>query len=465
MATIKLWYKGLSVDQAIEDYTVGEDYQVDQALVMWDCIGSIAHAAMLAKIGILTEKEFSALKHELKQIIALHKKGSFTITKEDEDVHTAIENYLTKKLGDVGKKIHTARSRNDQVLLDLRLYAKEQLQNIMALNLTAIKAFSHFAAEHKRVPMPGYTHMQKAMLSSVGLWAGAFAESLVDDYHLLTAAYALNDQLPLGSAAGYGINLPIDREFVAQQLGFAKVQNNVIYVQNSRGKIELCIIQACSQIMNDLNKAAVDLCLFSMPEFGYFTLPDACTTGSSIMPQKKNPDVLELVRGNAHIVQGCLFTLSSLIQNLPSGYNRDFQLTKEPFIKSLVLTEKTLYIMIHVLQKLNVNSRACEKACTPELFATDEAYELVKQGKPFREAYQEVAKKFSQRQSTNQITKKKVMIFSSANLVQKALKQRTHSGSAGNLQLEKLNKSVQEIEQHLDQQKKEFEKAIEQVLR
>lgn len=446
---MKLWQKGYTVNAAIEDYTVGEDYKVDQALVQWDCIGSIAHAAMLTTIGILTKDEFRALKKELKNIIALHKQGSFAITKEDEDVHTAVENHLTKKCGEIGKKIHTARSRNDQVLVDIRLFSKDHLHQLMQLTLALAAAFTSCAEKHKDIPMPGYTHMRKAMISSVGLWAGAFAESLFEDMILLNGAYALNDQCPLGSAAGYGVNLPIDRECVVQALGFTKVQNNVLYVQNSRGKIELSILQACSHIMHDLNKAAVDLCLFSMPEFGYFTLPDEFTTGSSIMPQKKNPDVLELVRASAHIIDGYIQQITSLIQNLPSGYNRDFQLTKKVFIDGMSLTEKTIAIMIPVIQKLNVNEKKCQNACTPELFAADYANTLVQQGVPFRKAYQEVAKKIT---------------FLKKIDAQKALKERTHIGGPGNLNLKKLHGEIVQRQKVVSQQQTAFEQTIQKLL-
>ena len=265
----KLWKK-YELDKTVEDFTVGDDYLWDSRLIKADIIGNIAHSTMLQKIGIISDEELQNIKTSLMDILDLHEQGKFKINKEDEDVHTAVENFLTKRLGDVGKKIHTARSRNDQILLDVRLYSKERLFEIIENLLNLCKVLLKFSKENEFIPMPGRTHTQRAMPSSVGLWASAFIESLLDDLYLLKSAFNLNNQSPLGSAASYGVNLDIDREYIASLLGFEKVQNNVLYANNSRGKIESIIIFTMSQIMMDLSKFANDLILFSIPEFNYF---------------------------------------------------------------------------------------------------------------------------------------------------------------------------------------------------
>ena len=276
----KLWDKGYKLNSEIEKFTVGNDYLLDKNMIKWDVYGSIAHAAMLNKIGILSKEEFQELKKCLIQILSLDKKGKFNISPQDEDVHTAIEAYLTKKLGSLGKKIHAARSRNDQVLVDIRLYSKDKILEVQKEVLNLVMALIEIAKKYEFVPMPGYTHSRKAMPSSVGLYFSSFAESLIDSLGILNGAYELNDQCPLGSGAGYGLPLDVDRKYVSDLLGFGKVQNNSLYVQNSRGKIESAIIFALSNIMSDLSRLANDLVIFSMEEFGYFALPDEFCTGS-----------------------------------------------------------------------------------------------------------------------------------------------------------------------------------------
>ncbi|HEY3994199.1 MAG TPA: lyase family protein, partial [Ktedonobacteraceae bacterium] len=279
----KLWQKGYRLHEQVERFEAAQNSLLDNRLVRHDVWGSLAHSAMLNKIGVLSNEECQALHVHLANILRLADEGGFTVTLDDEDVHTRVENYLTEQTGEAGKNIHTARSRNDQILLDTRLYGKEQLHHVGEALTTLCKALLDLAAAHVDTPMPGYTHMQRGMLSSVGLWAASFAESLLDDEQLLSAAYQLNDQSPLGSAAGYGVPLPIDRQYVADLLGFAKVQNNVIYAQNGRGKIEAAIVQALSQIMLDLSKFAQDVMLFTTLEYGFFLLPQELCTGSSIM--------------------------------------------------------------------------------------------------------------------------------------------------------------------------------------
>ncbi len=303
-------------------------------------------------------------------------------------MHTSVENYLAATAGVAGKKIHMARSRNDQVLVDLRLYGKEQLHGVADKLCHLCAVLLEFAGIHADVPMPGYTHMQRAMLSSVGLWAAAFAESLLDDEQLLAAAYALNDQSPLGSAAGYGVPIAIDRQYSADLLGFSQVQHNVIYVQNSRGKIEAAIVQALTQIMLDLSKLAQDILLFTTVEYGFFSIPQELCTGSSIMPQKRNLGVMELVRARTQTMLALQQQILGIVTGLPSGYNMDYQETKRPFMEALDLVQDSLDICTLVVGAIGVNTERLTAACTFELFAADRAYELTSTANlPFRDAY------------------------------------------------------------------------------
>lgn len=388
---IKLWEKGTGINKEFEKFTIGDDYLLDKNLSYYDCIASLAHAKMLSKIGLLNGDELAALENGLNEIIGLDKQGKFEIKMEDEDCHTAIENFLITKCGDAGKKIHTGRSRNDQVIVALKLYMKSEMQKIRV----SVANFEDILTRlcEKNIPIPGYTHMRKAMPSSITVWAEGYKEAMESDMILFDAAIKFIDSNPLGSAAGYGVNLDIDREYTAKLLGFSKVQS-VANVQMSRGKNECVVINALLSVMLDLNKLASDLILFSMPEFGFFELPDEFCTGSSIMPHKKNPDSLELVRAKSKVVQSNLFEVLSIIQNLPSGYHRDFQLTKKPLMKSFDITGQCISIMAHLLEGLKINEENCKKAMTKELFAADEANLLVKKGMPFRDAYKLIGKKF-----------------------------------------------------------------------
>lgn len=392
---MKLWDKNYQINKEIEKYTIDNDYILDKEIIHYDLLASIAHAKMLNKINLITENELEKLLEGLNEIILLNQNGKFEIKFEDEDCHTAIEKYLTNKYGDVGKKIHTARSRNDQVLVAIRLYEKEKINQIQDLIKDFIKIFEKFKSENNNILFPGYTHMQKAMPSSIELWSNAFIDSMKDNLILLDSTLKLINQNPLGTAAGYGVPIfNLDKEYTTKELGFEKVQENSIYAQISRGKFESVIINTLSQIMFDLNKLATDLITFSMQEFKYFSLPIEFCTGSSIMPQKKNPDVLELLRAKYHIILGEEFKIKSVISNLISGYNRDLQLTKEPTIKSINITISSLKIATLIVLKLKVNKLECKKAMTTELYATEDAYKLVLSGVPFREAYREVSKKF-----------------------------------------------------------------------
>ncbi len=392
---MKLWEKDYQLDKLIEQFTVGDDYLLDLTLVKYDCLGSIAHAEMLGKTGILTEDEVARLKTELEKIIALTDRDEFEIKSVDEDCHTAIENHLTARLGELGKKIHTARSRNDQVVTAMRLYLKDELNTCKGAVKTLTDALSEFIATYGAIALPGYTHTRKAMPSSIAMWAGSFKDAMADNIKMLNFNLELIDQSPLGTAAGYGLPIVIDREYTAELLGFARVQENPIYVQTSRGKFASTIIHTLTQIMLDLNKMATDLILISMPTFGFFVLPPQLCTGSSIMPQKKNPDVLELVRAKYHIVLSNELQVKSMIGNLITGYHRDFQLTKKPVMESLAITLQSLEVMALVVAHLKVDERRCQAALTDELYATERVYELVKAGVPFRDAYRRVAEQYS----------------------------------------------------------------------
>ncbi len=435
----KLWQKTYKLNEEIEKFTVGNDFLIDKKLLEYDIYSSIAHATMLKEIGILNKTEFTKLKKELVGI--LKQKNKFEIKLEDEDMHTAVENYLAKKLGSLGKKIHTARSRNDQVLVDTRLYSKKNLIEINKALAELTGTIINFAEKSKKIPMPGYTHTRKAMPSSVGLLFGAYAESLLDNFELLEAAYKLNNQNPLGSAAGYGVNLEIDRALTTHLLGFEKTQNNVLYVQNSRGKIESVTVFALSKIMEDLAKISNDLIMFSMDEFGFFTLPDEFTTGSSIMPQKKNPDVLELIRAKSSILQSNLFQINNSLSKMPSGYNKDLQLTKEPLIKSFEITLASISIMNLVLNGLKVNKANCIKSLSKDIFATDKVNELVKAGVPFREAYQKVSKELDKLKDIDPV---------------KNIESKKHLGATGNLGLEKAASALTKIKSKTAKQESEF---------
>ena len=387
----KLWDKGTEFDKKIESFTVGNDNDLDQILLPYDCEASIAHVKMLNKMKYLNDNESGKLIKELNFILKESKSGNFKIKKSHEDCHTAIEDHLVNTCGDSGKKIHTARSRNDQVLTALRLYYRESIDDVKKLLIDLIKSLELFSDKNGKIQFPGYTHMQKAMPSSVQLWSNAYIESMNDDLKLLQTAYALINQSPLGSGAGFGVPINIDRKFLAKELKFDSVQDNPIYCQLSRGKFELYIINIFTQIMFSINRIASDIVLFCTDEFKFFSLPDEFCSGSSIMPNKRNPDVLELLRGSYSILIGYQSQIQSLSQNLISGYNRDIQLSKEPTMRSFDLIKNCLDINTLVISGLIVNEENCKKAMTDELFATEQAYNMVKEGIPFRQAYRKIA--------------------------------------------------------------------------
>lgn len=426
----KLWQKNYTLDSMMEHFTVRNDYVYDEELVLSDTIGSAAHAKGLSKIGILTEKECSDLLSGLEEIAELRKKDSFPITLSDEDCHTAIEGYLTKKLGDTGKKIHTGRSRNDQVQTALRIYMREAVLKLTSASCGFASSLIDLAERNKDVPMPGRTHMQIAMPSSVALWALSFAEEILEEAGMLLSLYSVIDQSPLGSAASYGVTLPLDREYTASLMGFRKVQNNVLYANNSRGKFEAFFLDHAEYIALTISKLAQDLMLFTLPEFGYFSLPRELCTGSSIMPQKKNPDGLELARSRTSLIGSCSARVKSIIHALPSGYNRDFQDTKEPFIEGFRSALELVMISEEMVRGLEVHPERLIAACTPELYATDRVMEKVLAGGNFRDSYKDVGLNLDKVQGEDPVA---------------SLSRRTSTGTAGNLQIEKDVKWLEEI--------------------
>ena len=387
----KTWQsKSTKTHPMVERYTVGNDYKLDKRLLPYDVEASIAHATALAKLNIISKGELQKLTKTLNEIVGLQKQGKFKIKPEDEDCHTAIENYLIKKLGPLGKKIHTGRSRNDQVLVATRLYSRKKLKQISLEIIKLQKVFLKFAKKYENIPMPGYTHTRRAMPSSVGHWAAAYVEELINDHKILESAYDLNDQNPLGAAAGFGVTLNLDRRLTTKMLKFKRTQINSLYAINSRGKTESYILSICTQIMMTLGRLANEMVWFTTPEFNYFDLPWEFTTGSSIMPQKRNPDPFELMRANVNVIVGLQTQIKDVCKNLISGYNRDTQLTKEPLIKGMGITRRSLEIASLLMSGIKPNKKVLMNSLSPELFANNEANRLVMGGVPFREAYQRV---------------------------------------------------------------------------
>lgn len=456
----KLWQKGYDLNEQVERFEAAQNSVLDNRLIRHDVWGSLAHAAMLHHIGILDEQEHQALHEALRGVLELEAAGEFTIKPSDEDVHTSIENHLAAVAGSAGKKIHMARSRNDQVLVDMRLYSKEQLHSVSTKLLALCETLLAFAEAHKDIPMPGYTHMQRAMLSSVALWAAGFAEALLDDEQLLGGAYSIADQLPLGSAAGYGVPIAIDRQFTSDQLGFARVQNNVIYVQNSRGKVEGTIVQALTQVMLDLSKLAQDILLFTTVEYGFFQVPKEVCTGSSIMPQKRNLGVMELVRARAQTMLAFQQQILGIVTGLPSGYNMDYQETKRPFMEALDLVQESIDICNLIVANIKPNAERLIAACTFELFAADRAYELATSAAmPFRDAYRIVGAEV-----IAQLERDIPFPVESQEQLIERLKARSHMGGAGNLGLELSQQRLEQANTAWQERASQFKTAIQQLV-
>jgi argininosuccinate lyase len=423
---MKLWDKGSTPDKQMDLFTVGNDRELDQVLVAYDLIASRAHAEMLGKIGILDPGETEAIVGELNRMLEEARSGDFPIEAPFEDMHSKIEFELTGRIGDAGKKIHTARSRNDQVLVALQLYLKDTLLDFRTQTRDLFDLLLGLAETHRETLLPGYTHLQVAMPSSFGLWFSAYAESLVDDTYFLHAAYRVADQNPLGSAAGYGSSFPIDRDFTTTRMGFATQKFNVVAAQMGRGKVEKATAMAMASIAGTLGKMAMDICLYLSQNFGFISFPDELTTGSSIMPHKKNPDLFELVRAKCNVIQGLPNQLALLTTNLTSGYHRDMQLTKELLLPAVQQLRACLEILISSLGRIRVNKSILDDPKYDYLFSVDSLDAMVQEGVPFREAYKRMAE----------------MIASGEFKPDKSLGH-THKGSLGNLCLEEIRNKME----------------------
>ncbi|GFD93180.1 argininosuccinate lyase [Alteromonas sp. KUL156] len=422
---MKLWDKGLSIDKKIEHFTVGNDREIDIHIAPYDLQASLAHAKMLASIGIITSEELAQVTAGITTLLQQVAEGTFIIDAQFEDVHSKIEFELTNMCGEVGKKNHTARSRNDQVLVALQLYYKDNLQLISDKTKTLFNTLLQLAEEHKTKLLPGYTHLQVAMPSSFGLWFSAYAELLIDDLYMVNAALKTVDQNPLGSAAGYGSSFPIDREFTTKELGFETLKYNVVAAQMSRGKSERTLTMALGSVSNTLARFAMDICLYMSQNFDFISFPDELTTGSSIMPHKKNPDVFELIRGKCNKVQA-LYTETLLItNNLPSGYHRDYQLLKENIINAFEELKDVLDIFDYAIQQVIVKDIDLQDEKYKYLFTVDNMNTLVENGMSFREAYQKIGDEVVNGTYTPDTSKK-----------------HTHVGSIDNLCLDKIREKL-----------------------
>ena len=389
---MKIWDKGGSTNQKIEAFTIGKDADLDLMLAPYDIEGTIAHVTMLEKVGLLTASELDQLLPELKRLHKTATKGELIIDKGVEDIHSQVEFMLTQSLGEVGKKIHSGRSRNDQVILDIKLFSRARIKEIAREVRSLFDQLISLSEEHKDVLIPGYTHMQVAMPSSFGLWFSAYAESLIDDLTVLQAAYKVVNRNPLGSAAGYGSSFPLDREMTTELLGFESMNNNVVYAQMTRGKTEKVVSQALAGIASTLSKLAMDVCLYMGQNFGFLTFPEHLTTGSSIMPHKKNPDVFELVRAKCNKIKALPNEIDHVLGNLPSGYHRDLQVIKESYLPVFDELLGCLSITKLMFAEVEVNRDLLDNPIYDYLFSVEAVNELVLQGMSFREAYQEVGK-------------------------------------------------------------------------
>ncbi|MCM1348693.1 MAG: argininosuccinate lyase [Firmicutes bacterium] len=422
MKPTKLWSKNFEPDKAVETFTVGNDRELDLQLARYDVQGSLAHIKMLESIGLLSEIELQELTRELKVIAKIIERGEFKIEEGIEDVHSQVEFMLTERLGDVGKKIHSGRSRNDQVLVDIKLFMRDELISMAKSVWLLFEKLQQLSERHKDVLMPGYTHMQVAMPSSFGLWFGAYAESLVDDVQLLLSAYNIVNQNPLGSAAGYGSSFPLDREMTTRELEFATMHYNVIAAQMSRGKSERAVSMAISAIASTLSHFAMDVCLFCSQNFGFVSFPDEFTTGSSIMPHKKNPDVFEIMRGKCNRLQAVQNEIALLTTNLPLGYNRDYQLLKDILFPAIGEMRECIDMCTFMLDHIVVNKDILSDSRYDYLFTVEKVNRLTLEGMSFRDAYRKVGMDV---QRGEYKPEKEV--------------HHTHAGSIGNLCTEQIN--------------------------
>lgn len=445
----KLWTKdggNRGPDPKVEQYCFGKDVLLDASLVYYDILGSIAHAEMLKKIGILDEKEHADLTSALRRLYSGFLADEWKIDVQDEDVHSAVEG----RLGPVGEKLHTARSRNDQVLLDMRLFMKDRLLSLGNLATDWAKALVEIAMKNEYIPMPGYTHLQRAMPMSFGMWAGAFAEALNDFVSTeLSAALQICDRNPLGSGAGYGVSLPIDREETTRLLGFAKTQINSLYCQNSRGLFESSALSALASLSAICGRFSSDICLFCSEEFRFLKLPDAYFTGSSIMPQKKNPDVFELARAKTAVIISLESRVRSVTHAITSGYSKDLQEIKAPVMEAFETVEDTVGVLSVVTPGIEPNGERLNDAMSPSLFAADKAYEMVRQGVPFRQAYRRV---------------KEELDHLSVPPLEENLRSNTALGSTGNLQLKALESSILHLKNDWKRDREKLQSIWNQLL-
>lgn len=424
----KLWTKNVQMTSEIEKFTVGKDREMDMYLAKYDVLGSMAHITMLESIGLLTADELKILLHELGHIYESAENGQFVIEEGVEDVHSQVELMLTRKLGDVGKKIHSGRSRNDQVLVDLKLFIRDRLKEIASLVVSLFEELIAQSENYKNVLLPGYTHLQVAMPSSFGLWFGAYAESLVDDMQYLLAAWKMTNRNPLGSAAGYGSSFPLDRQKTTDLLGFDSMDYNVVYAQMGRGKTERNVAFSMATIAGTIAKLAFDACMFNSQNFGFVKLPDNCTTGSSIMPHKKNPDVFELTRAKCNKIQALPSTIMMIMNNLPSGYFRDLQIIKEVFLPAFDDLKDCLQMTAYIINRMKVNEHILDNPIYDNMFSVEEVNRLAREGMPFRDAYKKVG-----------------LDIEAGNFTPDKNIHHTHEGSIGNLCNDKISSLMDEV--------------------
>ena len=425
---MKLWEKGIPTDKKTDMFTVGNDRELDLVLAEYDVLGSMAHAKMLGKTGLLTTQETDDLVNALTELLTVIKNGEFTIEDSFEDVHSKVEYLLTEKLGDTGKKIHVARSRNDQVLTDVHLYLKAEIQTIKQQVKELFDLLIELSKQYQNILLPGYTHFQVAMPSSFGMWFSAYAETLIDDVTMLNAALAVADQNPLGSAAGYGSSFPIDRTFTTAEMGFTTLKYNSVAAQMSRGKVEKTTAFALASVAGTLSKLSMDICLYLSQNFNFIGLPQHLTTGSSIMPHKKNPDIFELIRGKCNKIQALPYELTLITNNLPSGYHREFQLLKEGLFPALQTLKSCLEMAHYSIKEINVNENILDDKKYDYLFTVDALNELVTSGIPFRDAYKIVGEQVD-----------------NGTFVSPKATRHTHEGSINNLCLDEITAKMEKV--------------------
>lgn len=425
---MKLWQKETNVNKRIENFTVGKDRELDSYLAEFDVLGSIAHTQMLESIGLIPKEELPVLRQELLNIYQQIKQGDFSIEDGVEDVHSQVELLLTRKLGDIGKKIHSGRSRNDQVLVDLKLFIRQRIQDTVLATEKLFKLFLKLSEQHKQALIPGYTHLQIAMPSSFGLWFGAYAESLVDDLTLMQAAYKISNKNPLGSGAGYGSSFPLNRTMTTELLGFETLNQNVVYAQMGRGKTELAVSNALASIAATLSRMSMDVCLYISQNFAFISFPDELTTGSSIMPHKKNPDVFELIRAKCNKLRALPVEINNVLSNLSSGYHRDMQIIKESFIPAFDTLLDCIEIAEYMFENISIKQNIVQDEKYKYIFSVERVNELVLQGIPFRDAYKMVGEEIA-----------------NGSFAPNFEINHTHEGSIGNLRNDEIGQEMQKV--------------------